>query len=182
MLSMDYIVHDVDRLTRRYMTRDPFELCSALGVDVHYMDLGLGAKAFYVCNHRVRNVVLNSRVSKVVQRVLLAHELGHDRLHQDIPTIKQFRKVDAISMAVSAEYEANLFAADLLIDDDELLNLLYYDDRTFYTIARELLVPYPLLEFKLRILKHKGHNIDAPYEANGDFLKNAITGCFGDEW
>ena len=43
-------------------------------------------------------------------------------------------------------------------------------------------MPYPLLEFKLRILKHKGHNIDAPYEANGDFLKKAIAGCFECEW
>jgi len=58
------------------------------------------------------------------------------------------------------------------------LDLLYYDNRTFYNIARELYVPEALLDFKLRILKHKGHGIDAPYLANGDFLKNYVMDCF----
>ena len=110
------------------------------------------------------------------------HELGHDQLRQDIAMLKGFRKIDAISMAIPTEYEANLFAAETMISDDEILDLLDYGDRTLYCIAKEFYVPYPLLEFKRRILKHKGHNIDAPYEANGDFLKNAIAGCFEYEW
>ena len=76
MPTIDYITQDVDRLTRKYMTRDPYELCGALGVDIHYKDLGQNAKAFYVCKNRVRSIVLNTRVSSIVQRVLLGHELA----------------------------------------------------------------------------------------------------------
>ena len=182
MPSIEYITGVVDRLVRKYGSRDLYELCNALDVKIYYMDLGLDAKAFYICDSQMRSIVLNNRISKIVQRVLLAHELGHDQLHRDVAMLKGFRKIDAISMTIPTEYEANLFAAEMMISDDEVLDLLYYDDRTFYCIAKELYVPYPLLEFKLRILKHKGHNIDAPYEANGDFLKNAIAGCFEDDW
>ena len=32
------------------------------------------------------------------------------------------------------------------------------------------------MEFKLHILKHKGHEVDAPHLANGDFLKMTNLG------
>jgi len=172
----------VDKLSQKYSTRDPYELCDALGVKIHYKDLGPRVKVFYVCESRVRNIVINNRVSEIVQRILVAHELGHDRLHVKIAELKSFQVMEPFGLAIPAEYEANLFAADLLIDNDELLDLLYYDDRTFYSIARELYVPEALLDFKLRILKHKGHEVDAPYKANGDFLKKAIAGCFEYKW
>ena len=181
MLSIDYISGAVVKLTRKYMTRNPYELCDWLNIKIHYIDLGPRVKALYNYENRMRNIVLNSRVSEIVRRLLVAHELGHDRLHKEIAMFKGFREIETFGLAIPAEHEANLFAADLLIDDDELLNLLYYDNQTFYSIARELYVPEALLDFKLRILKHKGHSIEAPYLANGDFLKNAIVGCFDED-
>ena len=182
MSYIDYIAGVVDNLSQQHLTHDPFELCDALGVKIHYKDLGPRVKAFYVCESKARNIVINSRVSKIVQRILVAHELGHDRLHVEVAKLKSFQILEPFGMAIPAEYEANLFAADLLIDNDELLDLLHYDDRTLYNIARELYVPEALLDFKLRILKHKGYDIDAPYQANGDFLRKVIVGCFECEW
>lgn len=182
MPSIDYISGVVNKLSRKYSTRDPYELCDALGVKIHYKDLGPKVKAFYVCESRARNIVVNSGISEVVQRILVAHELGHDRLHVEIAALKSFQVMEPFGLAIPAEYEANLFAAEMLIDDSELLDLLYYDDRTFYSIARALYVPEALLDFKLRILKHRGHEVDAPYQANGDFLKKTIAGCFEYDW
>ena len=39
-------------------------------------------------------------------------------------------------------------------------------------------MPAALLDFKFRVLKHKGYRIEAPYIAHGDFLKNEIEGCY----
>jgi Zn-dependent peptidase ImmA (M78 family) len=178
--TIDYISGVVDKLSRKYGTRNPFELCDALGIIVHIEDLGKKLKAYYFAERRIRNIVLNSRVDEILQRVLIAHELGHDCLHRKIAALKSYGITDPFGLINPTEKEANLFAAELLIDDDELLDLLYYDDRTFFGIASELYVPYPLLEFKLRIMEYKGHNVVVPYLANSDFLKGKIAEDFVD--
>ncbi len=175
MSTIGYISGVVDKLARKHGSRNPYELCHALGINIHYDDLGDSLKAYYFCNRRIRNIVLNTRVDDILRRVLIAHELGHDRLHRKIAALKSFGIVNPFGLINPTEKEANYFAAELLIDDDELLNLLYYDDRTFFGIASELYVPYQLLEFKLRILEHKGHAGAAPHLANGDFLKGKIA-------
>lgn len=77
-------------------------------------------------------------------------------------------------MTTPAEYEANLFIAELIISDEYLLELLNERDKSFFRIANELYVPAELLDFKFRILKNKGLRIESPYVAQADFLKNNI--------
>jgi hypothetical protein len=62
-----------------------------------------------------------------------------------------------------------------------LLELLNNEDASFFDVARELYVPADLLDFKFRVLKHKGYRLHVPYIANGDFLKNDIEGCFDED-
>jgi len=179
--SIDYITHEANKLTCAFHTRNPYEICDELGVYIRQKDLGTDIKAFYFYQSRIRNIVLNWRVSAEVQRILIAHELGHDRLHKNIAMLKGFKEFELFDRATPTEYEANLFAAELLIDDGELLELLNDDDRTFFNVASVLYVPPGLLDFKLRVLKNKGYSINAPYMVNGDFLKNDIAGCYDDE-
>ena len=178
MASIDYIASLVDQLTRKYATRDPFELCADLGIRVRRMDLGTDIKAYYYYQSRIRNIILNGCVSDIVQKILTAHELGHDRLHKEIAMLKGFQEIELFDRATPTEYEANLFAAELLIDDDELLDLLNDEDHSFFGVARELYVPADLLDFKFRVLKHKGYRINAPIVANSDFLRDRIPDCF----
>jgi Zn-dependent peptidase ImmA (M78 family) len=178
MPSVNYITGLVDSLVCRYKTRDPYALCDALGVRIRLKDLGTDIKAYYVCMCRIRNIVINSRVSETVRRILVAHELGHDRLHKEIAMLKGFQEFELFETALSVEYEANIFAAELLIDDDELLELLNDDDKSFFGVASELYVPAALLDFKFRVLKTKGYRFDAPYIANGDFLKGDVEGLY----
>ena len=178
MPSMDYITREVCKLTSKYQTHDPYELCDALGVRIRLKDLGTDVKAYYFYQSRIRNIVLNVRVSDVVRNILVGHELGHDRLHKDIAMLRGFQELELFDRATPAEYEANIFAAELLIDDNELLTLLNDEDMSFFDVARQLYVPADLLDFKFRILKHKGYRLNAPYLADGNFLKNDIPGCF----
>jgi Zn-dependent peptidase ImmA (M78 family) len=175
---MDYISRKANELIRKYKTRNPYELCDALGVRIRLKDLGADIKAYYFYHSRIRSIVLNTRVSEIIRRILAAHELGHDRLHQQIAMLKGFQEIELFDAAQPAEYEANIFAAEVLIDDNELLELLNARDMSFFDVARELYVPAALLDFKFRVLKHKGYRIEAPYIAHGDFLKNDIEGCY----
>jgi len=182
MSSIDYISRTVDKLSRKYQTRDPHELCAALGVRIRLKDLGTGIKAYYFYQSRIRNIVLNSRVVEPIRRILVAHELAHDQLHKKMAMLKGFQEIELFDKTLPTEYEANIFAAELLVSDRELLELLNDNDKSFFDVACELCIPAPLLDFKLRVLKYKGYRyIEAPYIANGDFLQNDIDGCFDEE-
>lgn len=178
MAKIDYISRMANGLVRKYDTRNPFDICNELGIRIRLKDLGHDIKAYYFYQSRIRNIVLNQNVSETVRRILVAHELGHDRLHKEIAMLKGFQEIELFDRVTPTEYEANLFAAELLIDDIELLELLNDEDKTFFGVARELYVPADLLDFKFRVLKHKGYRVHVPYIANGDFLKNDIEGCY----
>ena len=182
MSSIKYITRVVVKLSSKYHTRDPYELCDALDVKIRLMDLGLSIKAYYFYQSRIPNIVLNSRVSEPIRRILVGHELGHDRIHKKMAMLKGFQEIELFDKTLPAEYEANIFAAELLIPDNEVLELLNDEGKSFFDVARELGVPAPLLDFKFRVLKHKGYRIEAPYIANGDFLQNDIDGCFDEEF
>ena len=80
MTSIPEISQKIDHLIKKYDTRDPFKLCKELKIKVHYKDLGYALKAFYFYQSRIKNIVINSRSGKIVQRVLCGHELGHSIL------------------------------------------------------------------------------------------------------
>jgi len=178
MTTVSYIARIVEKLTRRYQTRDPYKICGELGIRLRLKYLGLDIKAYYFYQSRIRNIVLNNRVSETVQRILLAHELGHDRLHRQIATLKGFQEIELFDMSIPTEYEANLFAAELLIDDHQLLELLNDNDKSFFGVASTLCIPADLLDFKFRVLKHKGYRVEVPYIANSNFLKDDIPNSF----
>ena len=52
------------------------------------------------------------------------------------------------------EYEANVFASELLLTDEAVLEVLN-DDMFFFQAAKALYVPSELLDFKFRILKRR---------------------------
>lgn len=39
MKTAEHIIETVDKLVRKYHTRDPYELCQLLGIKIHYYDL-----------------------------------------------------------------------------------------------------------------------------------------------
>ena len=181
MSTIDYITNAANALTNKYQTRNPYRLCEALDVRIRLIDLGQDIKAYYFYQSRIRNIVINTRVSETIRRILVAHELGHDRLHKETAMLKGFQELELFDTAKPAEYEANIFAAQVLIADNEVLELLNDEGKSFFDVARELNIPAALLDFKFRILKHKGYRIEAPYIASGDFLKNDIEGCYDNE-
>lgn len=178
MSAMDYISNCTYKIIKKHDTRDPFKLCDALHIRLWYKDLGNDIKAYFFYQSRIRNIIINIRIAPVVQKILCAHELGHAILHHKLAAMRGFQEFELFDSVVPTEYEANLFAAELLIDDEQLLDLLNDNEKSFFGVAKELCVPAELLDFKFRVLKNKGYRIEAPYISSSDFLKNDIPGYY----
>ncbi len=70
MKTAEHIIETVDKLVRKYHTRDPYELCQLLGIKIHYYDLQKKLKGFFYYQSRQKNIVIDHNV----QRILVAHE------------------------------------------------------------------------------------------------------------
>jgi len=173
MASSELISRAVDALIKKYGTRDPLKLCDGLGIVVKYKSLCPQIKAFFFYQSRIKTVVINSDIDGELQRILCAHELGHAVLHSELLVKSRgFGETKLFDTEIMTEYEANIFAAELLIDEDELLELMRSGEYSFFQLASILYVPAELLDFKLRALSAKGYEIDIPYIATANFLKN----------
>ena len=177
-MSMDVISQEVRRIKARYHENDPFRVCEPMGILMLSTPMGIGdkcCKGFFLSQSRYRSITINSDLSLAIQRIIASHELGHAVLHAKASGVKAFHDFVLFDSASTMEYEANIFAADFLMDDDEVLNLLN-KDMSFFGAAAQLNVPAELLDFKFRILKRRGYQLtDPPITSNGDFLKNMET-------
>ena len=172
MAKLDYIIKKVDFLVRRHGTRDPFVICDRLQIRVKCKPLCSQLKAFFFYQSRMKTILLDAGTDERLHPMLCAHELGHAILHNQIlinmrciPEKMLFNSTD------QTEAEANLFASELLIPDQELLDLLSSFGQTLYEAAGTLGQPVELLDFKIRMLQYKGYDIQVPYLAQADFLK-----------
>ena len=120
--------------------------------------------------------MINSDLSREFQRVICAHELGHAVLHNDVAGVKDFHDFSMFNMNSQRENEANIFAAELLLEDEDVYTALN-EDTTFFQAAADMCVPFELLDFKFRVMKWKGYMIvDSPVYSQSNWLKNTVDG------
>ena len=80
-------------------------------------------KGFCFISCQTTYVVFNSFLSDAVKRIVAAHELAHIVLHRNQLKMAPMKDSVLYDMTSHTEYEANLFAADLLLDDEEIHKL-----------------------------------------------------------
>ena len=68
-------------------------------------------------------VMLSSFLSEEEKRIVAAHELGHITLHRSQLKMAPMSDNRLYNMINETEYQANLFAADLLIQDEDVAAL-----------------------------------------------------------
>ncbi len=144
---MEYIKSLVNNLIHKYKTRDPFYICEATGLNVLYKDLG-SLKGMYTVIKRNRYAILNSNLSPVERKTVCAHELGHDILHRGFAKDTFLQEYMLYDMKCRPEREADIFTAELLIDDKELKELISLN-MSVSDIANSLDITPQLLEFKV---------------------------------
>lgn len=170
MAAINRIVGVVRELVLRADSHDPFKICEELDIRIRYHELG-SIKAYYFCQSRIKNIVINSSADENQRKVLCAHELGHAVLHERIVSQHTFHEKSLFDSTTPTEYEANLFAAELLVCDEDILE---NKNDSFFSIASRLCVPSALVDFKCRIMKSRGYDIHIPEHSDSRFLKDDI--------
>ena len=159
---------------KKYDETDPFKLADAMGILVSYRPMGLGegcCKGFFIIYKRIKHITINSDLPYILQRIVLAHEIGHAVLHAEAGALAQFHDTALFDTGDFTEFEANVFASELLLPDAEVVEAIN-EDLYLQQIAAQLNVPWEMLDFKFRIMKKNGYAVNAPYLAQANFLKN----------
>jgi len=172
----DYIFRKAERLHLKHDTRNPYELLEQMGVVVQISDgfSSGGLKGFCTIQNRIRYVVINGKLSEPEQKIVAGHEAGHLILHTNEikrspqQTLKDFY---LYSNTGKIEYEANMFAADFMIGDGDALECIHDEQMDYYSIASALYIPPQLLDFKLRSMERRGHDVRPPVGLDSKFLK-----------
>lgn len=176
----------VKALQKKYHESNPFRLCADMNILLLSQALGNtpdAIKGFYLESKRIRTITVNCDLPEAVQKIIVAHELGHAVLHRH-SGIHAFHDIGLFDESSLLEKDANLFAAEYLLRDQDVLETLNRDT-TFFSAAAMLRVPAELLDFKFRVLKWKGYKlIEPPISARSNFLANMEVpddaDCYGE--
>ena len=171
MIDSVGIYKKANKLVEIHGTRDTIKLAKESGVEVIPFDCFHHLLGMYVYRWKQRAMFLNNKMDEYLKLMVAGHELGHDVYHRDLAKGKGMQEFELFRMQSSTEYEANAFAAHLLIDTDECLDYARngYD---VVQIARAMNSEINLMLIKLQELSRLGYNIRVPFEPKSDFFKD----------
>ena len=120
---------------------------------------------------RNRFIFLNNSLDENMLRIVCAHELGHDQLHRNMAKTTPIHEFMLYDMKSKPEYEANIVAAEILMDSDEVLRYIYEYGYTAEQIASAMSTDINLVALKVAHLATLGYNLHA-LEHKSNFLNN----------
>lgn len=166
----DTISLQVNKILKQCDSRNPFDIAKELGIMVLFDDNLDKLKGMYCIIKRNRIIIINSNLPEEMQKIVCAHEIGHDVLHRQLASLGALQEFVLYDMKSRPEYEANMFAAELLLDDKDVYNLVIegYD---MQQVAGELNTDINLVGLKMTNMNYRGYNFRIGLEPNGDFLK-----------
>lgn len=167
--SSEQISKIADRVVSQCGSRDPELIIKRLGINVIPCDFRVQKGAYKVIL-RERFIFINNRLSPVMKRIVLLHELGHDSLHRaEAQKGTAFQEFDLFSMQNNRmEYEANIFAADVSLPDSEILDYIS-EGASSGEIAALMGSDINLVALKVTQLKKRGYDI-RELEYRSDYL------------
>lgn len=74
---------------------------------------------------------LNSKMDEYLTQMVAGHEMGHDIYHRELAREKVYKNLSFSCMQSTTEYEANAFAAILLLIQMSVWNWLETDMTSF---------------------------------------------------
>ena len=168
-------VHDeVESLVCKYRTRNPFELIDSVPdmklwiTDSFAAD---GLKGFATIQNRTKYIVVNGLLIPEDQVAVAAHELGHIYKHEVRLRAQPMRDFEVYAAQGKLEREANFFAADFLISDEQALDEIHSCGADFFGVAKVLRIPAPFFAFKLYSLVERGTPMRMPVDLDSTFLR-----------
>ena len=171
--STSEIVRKANQLVIQCGTRDPHKIAEELDIEIMYCSFKAQRGAYKVIM-RNRFMFVKDDLHPVMENIVLLHELGHDSLHRDEATkVGGFEEFNIFDIRDSRmEYEANIFATQIALPDDDFLELAEqgYDVQQ---IASAMHSDVNLVALKADTLISQGYRL-RPQEHRNDFLKYKI--------
>jgi len=163
------IYRKAEQLVQKSATNNVLQIASDLGVKLYYgnYDNLLG---MYTCKWKHRMIFLNNNLEDHMLQMVLAHEIGHDIFHKDLASegLKEFALFNLKNIT---EYEANAFAAHILLKNEEVLNFVR-DGYDVAQIASTLNSNINLLLIKMQEMNKMGFDFNVPYRPCINFFRD----------
>ena len=116
-MTREYIKNQAETLAEQFGTRDPEQIAQSLGIRIKRSDIG-ALKGMYTILLNTPFIVVSDTLDEVQSRQIIAHELGHDRLHRHFAAESILQETMLYDMTSQPEFEADLFAACLLLGEE----------------------------------------------------------------
>ena len=169
-LRNTYIYTETKKLIKKYGTRDPFEIMDQMNIVVGETSRYKTLKGYCFMSCKTIYVMINSFLSEEEKMIVAAHELGHIILHRSQLKMAPMQDDTLYNMTDNTEYQANLFAADLLINDEEIEDMVQNEDLDYFGLCSSLNATPELMSFKLYSLTKRGQAYHMPMEIQSNFL------------
>ncbi|MCD7752231.1 MAG: ImmA/IrrE family metallo-endopeptidase [Lachnospiraceae bacterium] len=166
------IYRKANAIVRQAGTRDAEKIARELGIwiyDEPAFDRLLGMYTFR-WNHRM--IFLNPRMDPYLRQMVIAHELGHDALHQDIAKASKdgLKEFVLFQMKDSSEYEANAYGAHILLNNDDVYQLAM-QGCDVVEMSQRLGSDINLMLIKLQEMNKLGYDFNIPYNPDSRFFR-----------
>ena len=165
-----YIYDETQKLIRKYKTRDPFKIIDDMHIIVGETSSFQKLKGFCFMSCKTIYVQISSFLSEEEKQIVAAHELGHIILHRTQLKMAPMKDDTLYNMQDNTEYQANLFAADLLLSDADIADMAHNEDLDYFSLCSTLNSTPELMSFKLYSLTKRGQAYHMPMEIQSNFL------------
>ena len=158
----EYIFLQVEKLKKKYRTSDPFTILEAMNVQIWDTPQSCKLKGFCFLANQTFYVSIHPDLPEEMRRIVAAHELGHIILHKSQLKMAMMTDYNLNNYQKDTEYEANLFAADLLISDEEVRKELLEADGAYYAMCSRLNITPTMMSYKLFSMDDRGYDYPLP--------------------
>jgi len=170
-MSVNCIYDSVQSKIKKSRTRNPFTIAEDNGIMLIFDSNLNKMKGMYTIIKRNRIIIINDNMPERMQQIVCAHELGHDALHRQFAKDGGLREFMLYDMKSRPEYEANMYAADLLLDDEEVMELAK-DGYDMQQVAGMLNTDINLIGLKMASMNYRGFDLRIGIEPKSDFLRS----------
>ena len=168
-MSVNCIYDSVQSKIKKSRTRNPFTIAEDNGIMLIFDSNLNKMKGMYTIIKRNRIIIINDNMPERMQQIVCAHELGHDALHRQFAKDGGLREFMLYDMKSRPEYEANMYAADLLLDDEEVMELAK-DGYDMQQVAGILNTDINLIGLKMASMNYRGFDLRIGIEPKSDLL------------
>ena len=169
-MNAEWCHNRAQEIVRQVGSRDMQRIARELNIKVLYNDNFTNLLGMYFCKWRQRFIFLNSNLDDIWQNMVMAHEIGHDQLHRDLAKESQLHEFELFRLNSRTEYEANAFAAHLLMDTDEVYAELK-EGCDEIALARKMNCNINLALVKIQEMAKLGYDIRPSGAADSQFFR-----------